>query len=68
MELDRMDNVLNATTVGNLLVYTHSYMIPLLNTNEDSRVYECEAVINSSPLVLARDNITLDVIGECLLV
>ena len=67
MELDRMDNV-NPTTMGNSLVYTHSYMISLLDTNEDGRVYECEAVINSSPSVIARDNITLDVIGECLLV
>ena len=67
MELDRMDNV-NATAVGNSLVYTHSYMIPLLNTSEDGRVYECEAVINSSPSVMARDDITLDVFGECLLV
>ena len=67
MELDRMDNV-SSTTMNSSLVYTHSYMIPLLNTSEDGRVYECEAVINSSPSVMARDDITLDVFGECLLV
>ena len=67
MELERMDNV-NTTTMGNSLAYTYSYMISLLDTNEDGREYECEAVINSNISVMASDNITLDVIGECLLV
>ena len=60
--LRRMNNT--TATMGNPLVYTDSYDITLLSTNHDGAVYECEAVINSSPSATATDNITLDVIGE----
>ena len=63
-ELERMSGVIATTP----LVYTDSYNISLLNTTDDGRVYECEAVINSSPSAIATDNnITLDVIGEYLI-
>ena len=63
-ELERMNNV-SSTTMDNSLVYTDSYTIPLLSTTHDGRMYECEAVINSSPsAIMAMDNITLGVIGE----
>ena len=63
-ELQRMDNVSSAT-MGDSLLYIDSYTISLLSTTHDGGVYECEAVINSSPsATTAMDNITLGVIGE----
>ena len=59
-ELERMNNV-SSTTMDNLLVYTHSYTISQLSTTDDSRVIQCEVVINT---VMANDDITLDVIGK----
>ena len=45
-------------------VYEALYTIPLLSTTEDGRVYQCEVVINTSPPVMANDNMMLDVIGN----
>ena len=59
-ELQRMDNV-SSTTVGNSLVYTDSYTIPQLSTDNDTQVIQCGVMINA---ITANDNITLDVIGE----
>ena len=47
------------------LVYTETYIISLLSTDDEDREYECEIVINASPVVTATGNVTLDVIGEC---
>ena len=52
-----------ATTMDNSLVYTDSYIISQLSTNDDGRVIQCEVVINASPPVMATDNITLNVMG-----
>ena len=62
-ELERMNGV-SSTTMGNLLVYTDSYAISQLSTTDESRVIQCEVVINSSPSVMANDSITLNVTGE----
>ena len=62
-ELKRMKNV-SSTTKDNSLVYTDSYTISQLNTTDDDRVIQCEVVINASKLVMANDNITLDMLGE----
>ena len=62
-ELERMNNV-SSTTMDNSLVYTHSYTISQLNITDDGRVIQCKVVINTSPSVMATDNITLDVTGE----
>ena len=64
-ELQRMEDV-SSTTMDNSLVYTNSYIIMPLSTANDSRVIQCEVVINASPLVMASDSITLDVTGEYL--
>ena len=47
----------------NLTVYSATHTIPLLNTTNDDRVYQCEVVINTSPPVMAMSNITLNAIG-----
>ena len=58
-------NGTTAIVMGNSLLYTHSYTITQLCTNDDGRVIQCEAVINVSPLVIATDSITLTPTGEC---
>ena len=62
-EVERMDGVSVSFTTGNMVIYTDSYIISLLSTDDDGREYQCGLVINSSPLV-AGDSITLDVMGE----
>ena len=64
MELNRTNGV-SSTTMDNSLVYTDSYTISQLSTTDEGRVIQCEVVINTSPSVMASDNITLDVTGEC---
>ena len=59
----RRINDTTATTMDNSLVYTDSYTISQLSTTDDGRVIQCEVVINTSPSVIASDNITLDVTG-----
>ena len=66
MELNRTNGT-TATTMNNSLVYTDSYTISQLSTTDNGRVIQCEVVINASPPVMASDNITLDVTGECVL-
>ena len=63
--LERMNRV-SSTAMGNLLVYTDYYIISQLNTTDDDRVIQCEGVINASLSVMASDNITLNVTGECI--
>ena len=62
-ELQRMDNV-TLSSMNYSLVYMETYNDPLLNTTDDGRVIQCEVVINTSPLVMASDSITLDVTGK----
>ena len=61
-ELQRMNNV-SSTMMSNSLVYTNSYTISQLSITDDGRVIQCEVVINTSPLVMASDTTTLDLIG-----
>ena len=63
IELERMNNV-SSTTMDNSLVYTGYYNISQLNTTDDGRVIQCKVVINTSPSVVASNNITLNVSGE----
>ena len=63
MQLERMNNV-SSTAMDNSLVYTHNYTILQLNTTDDGGVIQCEVVINTSPSVIANDNITLDLNGK----
>ena len=52
-----------STTMDNSLVYTDSYNISQLSTIDDGGVIQCGVVISASPLVMATDNITLNVMG-----
>ena len=67
--LQRINNV-SSTMMSNSLVYINSYTISQLSTTDDERVIQCEVVINTSPLVMAGNSISLNVIGKfymCLL-
>ena len=44
--------------------YTSTYIIPQLSTLDDGRVYNCEIVINSNPVVSDTGRIELDIIGK----
>ena len=64
-EVQRMDNTtLSTLSDHDSPRHTDSYFISQLNTSDDGKVIQCKVVINSTPLVMASDNITLDVTGE----
>ena len=60
-------SVRDGVTIGyfedNHVVYASTYTIPQLSTTDDGRVYQCEVVINTSPLISSSSNVTLDVTG-----
>ena len=60
----RRINDTTATTMNNSLLYNDSYTISQLSTTDDGRVIQCEVVINTSPSIMANNNITLVVTGE----
>ena len=60
----RRINDTTATTMNNSLVYTDSYNISQLSTTDDGRVIQCKVVIDTSPLVMATNNVTLSITGE----
>ena len=63
MELDKTNST-TPTTMDNSLVYRDSYTISQLSTTDDGKVIQCKVVINTSPSVMADNNVTLDVTGE----
>jgi len=62
-ELERMEGINVSSTTDNSVLYTDTYNISQLSTTDDSREYQCEVAINTSPLVMANDSVTLDVMG-----
>ena len=50
-------------TSDSLVTYTDYYTAFQLNTTDDGRTYQCEILVNTSPLLMADGNITLDVNG-----
>jgi len=63
MIVKRMHGVMPVYMMNTSQVYTDSYTISQLSTNDDGRVYQCEVVINSSPLITVAGDIVIDVIG-----
>jgi len=63
MMLSRTNNT-SPTMMDSSLIYTDTYTISLLSTEDDGREYECEVVINASPVVTATGSIALNVMGE----
>ncbi|XP_065883964.1 uncharacterized protein [Dysidea avara] len=59
--LETMEGVNVSSTTDNSVVYTDTYTVAELSTDDDGREYQCEVVINTSPPVMANDTVTLDV-------
>ena len=66
MNVQRMDNVASTTKSSTSLVYTNTYTIPQLSTDDDDKRYECRLAIRTSPAVRGMDTVTLDVTGKCI--
>ena len=60
-EVERMEGVNVSSTTGNMAMYTDTYTISQLSTNDE---YQCEVVINTSPLVMVTGSVTLNVMGK----
>ena len=60
----RRINDTTATTVNSSLVYADSYSISQLSTTDNGRVIQCEVAINTSPSLMATNDVTLNVTGE----
>ena len=67
VEMEHINNISSNFSSPEVVVYTNIYTIPLLGTYDDDIVYECEVIINSSPIRKVKDSITLDVTGMCAL-
>ena len=63
VEVEHLNDVSSNFSSPEVVVYTNLYTIPLLGTYDDDVVYECEVIINSSPLYIISENVTLDVTG-----
>ena len=63
VEVEHINDISNNFSSPEVVVYTNIYTIPLLGTYDDDIVYECEVIINSSPIHKITDSVTLDVTG-----
>jgi len=55
-------NIQDFTTL-NLNIYSSTYSISQLSTNDDDKMYQCKIVIDASPSIVEYSNVTLDVTG-----
>ena len=62
-QLRRVNNT-NATIDSGSMVYNDSYTISQLSTTDEKREIWCRVVINTSPSVMASNNIKLNVTGK----
>ena len=68
VDLDFIENISSNFSSPEVVVYTNIYTIPLLGTYDDDIVYECEVIINSSPILKIRNDVLVNVTGMCTLV
>ena len=59
IQVRRMDNVTASIINGTAMVYADSLNISSLTRQHDGRVYVCEAIINSEPLLVNFSSVTL---------
>ena len=52
------------STLNDMQIYMDSFTIEQLNVTDNEKVYQCNVLINSDPLVMASDNFTLNVTGK----
>ena len=65
--LQRTEGVNVISTASDFVVYTNIYNISQVSTFDDDRVYQCKAIINAIPQLMATGSVTLDVTGRQLL-
>ena len=64
MELKRKSSI-NASVIMNTYnLYEDTYDIPLVTTSDDGRLFQCEGIIATTPLITVANNTTLDVTGK----
>ena len=68
VEVEKINDVSSNFSSPEVVVYTNIYTIPLLGTIDDDVVYECEVIINSSPLQKIAKDYTVDVTGMFVLI
>ena len=66
VELERITGVVANDSIHTLPVYITTYTLQV-TTEDDDKTYQCEIVINTTPMVTASDSITLDVFGKFLI-
>ena len=59
-----MQDINPPITSDNMQLYMTSYMIDHLSATDNEIVYQCRILIYSTPLVMASDNLTLNVTGK----
>ena len=62
-ELRRIEGANVSFISGSTVTYTDYYNVWQLNTSDDGRVYQCEVFVNTTPLLMADDIVTLDLTG-----
>ena len=66
VELKRINNTNISRTVNDSELYEDTFNIPLLSTNDDGRIFQCEIIIMKTPSIIATiKKITLNVTGKC---
>ena len=63
VEVEHINDVSSNFSSPEVVVYINIYTIPLLGTYDDDVVYECEVIINSSPVSKITKKFTIDVNG-----
>ena len=65
-EVDRVNNSLPSIMTTDSMIYSESYTIMMLSTDDEGIAYHCNVVISAIVPVMANDSITLDVTGMCI--
>ena len=60
--LNRSNNV-TQTLLDSSLLYTDTYIISPLSTDDDGQEYECSVVIHTFPVAMVNNSLLLDVAG-----
>ena len=64
LEFKRIEGVHSVSLSNNSVVYTGSYDILQLSTNDSNRSYVCEVSVNAAPSITANASVTLNVTGK----
>ena len=63
-ELQMTEGVNISSTIDNSVLYTDTYTIVEVSTDDNGREYQCQVVINTDSSVMATGGATLNVMGE----